>query len=195
MATRRRVTLRSSAQTTREPARRGLTAVELLVAAALASMLMVAVLGILGILAAKRKVLVDEAPFAPWQRGLAERLRRDLSNARRFELTPDRLRLVGYGSRDFDTRQPTHRPAEVVYRVSRAAGKTWLMREETHLDLLSNANRQTEIVCYGLTTIAMDIPGQPERRPRRSCAVPECCRITMAGDAASEPAIEVLFCR
>jgi hypothetical protein len=172
-----------------------LTAVELLVATALASMLMVAVLGILGLLAAKRKVLVDEAPVALWQRGLVEQLRRDLSNARRFELAPDRLRLLGYGSRGSNTRQPTHRPAEVVYRVTRASGRSWLIREEIQLDLMSNANRQTEIVCGGLSTIAMEIPGRPEHGPRRSGAVPECCRITIAGDVASQPVVEVLFCR
>lgn len=192
----------------REPPYRpaaGFTLVELMVvivligllagAVTLASMLMVAVLGLLGLLAAKRQVLVDESHFASWHHPLVEQLRRDLTGARRFELARDRLRLVGYGGRDFDTHLATHRPAEVVYRLTRAAGRTWLLREEIQLDLMSNANRQTEIVCCGPSTIAMHIPGRPERSPRRSGPVPECCRITLAGDAGSQPVIEVLFCR
>lgn len=164
-------------------------------AVTLASMLMVAVLGILGILAEKRKVFVDQAPSAPWHRPLVDQLRRDLSSARRFELAPDRLRLVGYAGRDLRTRRPTQRPAEVVYRLTRAAGRAWLVREETQSDVLSNANRRAEIVGRGPTAIAMDVPGQREQSPRRSGPVPECCRIILAGDSRRQPVVEVYFCR
>jgi len=187
--------MRSCARAKRPSTRAGLTVIELLAAAALASMLMVAVLGLLRILAAKQRILVDQTRMPPWQDLLVHQLRLDLSNARGFELAPDRLLLVGYGAKDFDTRRPTHRPAEVLYRLVSVADRTWLVREETHVDSLSNANRRMEIACSGLTMITMDVPGESERKPRRSGVVPECFRMAVVGDSPSEPVIELFYCR
>lgn len=173
--------------------RPALTIVELLVATALASMLIVAVLGILAILAEKRRVLIDESAFVPWHQRLEGQLRFDLGNARRFELAPDRLRLVGYGGRNFETGRPTHRRTEVVYRLATAADKVWLVRDESQLDSISNANRRTEIVCSGIGAIAMEVPGEHERKAERSGALPECFRLLLVGNAPSE-SIRVLYC-
>lgn len=170
-----------------------MTVVELLVATALASMLIVALLGILGILAEKRKLLIDESAFVPWHVRLERQLRFDLGNARRFELSPDRLRLLGYAGRNFETGRPTHRRTEVVYRLAPAAGKVWLVRDESQLDSLSNANRRTEIVCSGIGAMAMDVPGERERKAERSGSLPECFRLLMVGKTPRNDTISVLY--
>ena len=187
--------MRSCARTKRPSTRAGLTIIELLAAAALASMLMVAVLGLLRILVVKQRILVDQTRMPPWQHLLVHQLRLDLSNARRFELAPDRLLLVGYGGKDFDTRRPTHRPAEVLYRLVSVGDRTWLLRQETHVDSLSNANRRTEIACSGLSVITMDVPGESERKPQRSGVVPECFQLAVVGDSPPEPVVEIFYCR
>jgi hypothetical protein len=173
---------------------RGLTILELLVALTLASLLLGSVSGLLKILAARRNVLVEEARFVPWHRPLLERIQGDFANARQFELAPDRLRLVGYGGKDAAARWPTHRPTDVVYRLVNAANRTWLLREETLLDDQTNRNRQTELVCSGLTAIAMDLPGEKTRMPRRSGFVPDRFCLLLMSESPSTPPLELRYC-
>lgn len=178
----------------RQRTRRGLTALELLVALTLAAILLTAVSGLLRILAARQKVLLEEARFVPWHRPLLERLRWDFDNARQFDLAPDRLHLVGYGGRDPATHLPTHRPTEVLYSLVRAADRTWLVREETARDATSNSNRQRELVCSGVTAIALELPGEQTKQPRRSGLVPDRCRLLFMGDSPGVPLLELQYC-
>jgi prepilin-type N-terminal cleavage/methylation domain-containing protein len=179
---------------TRCPKPRGLTLIELLVATALASMLLVAVMSLLKTLAVKRKVLVEQTAMAPWQQSLEEQLRWDLTHARRFEFAAESLWLMGYAARDFATGVITHRRSEVVYRLVRLGERTWLLREETQPDMLSNGNRRRELVCCGLTTIAMEIPGEKDV-PTHSGSMPGQFRLMLARDAVSPPAIDIYCCR
>jgi len=171
-----------------------LTALELLAALVLAALLLGAVSGFLRVLAARQKVLLEEARFVPWHRPLLERLRWDLDNTRQFELAPDRLRLVGYGGRDAAMHAPTHRPTEVLYQLVRAADHVWLVREETQLDGISNQNRQRELVCSGITAIAMEVPGEQTPLARRSGFLPDRCRLLLMGDSSSAPLLELQYC-
>jgi len=146
------------------------TAVELLAALALASALMVAVLGTIRSMAAGRKALIESAPAMPWRDQLVRRLHRDLDNSRQFECSAKRLRLVGYAGEDFAGGQPTFRPTEVIYRVIRVKGQPWLLRREVHLDSLSNKNSRTEYVCRGVSALQLENgggtrPGKKGLRP------------------------------
>lgn len=172
----------------------GMTALELLVALVLASLLLGSVSGLLRILAARQKTLVGDARFAAWHRPLLERLRWDLDNARQFELAPDHLRLVGYGGRDEVVHAPTHRPTEVLYRLARVGEQVWLVREETQLDGISNKNRRTELVCSGITALAMEVPGEQTPMPRRSGFLPDRCRLLLMGESSSIPLLVLQYC-
>ena len=177
------------------PIQSGFTIVELLTAVVLASLLLVAVMGLIHTLTAKQRQLTAQQDRPAWHALAAERLRFDLANARNFEWSPRYLRLIGYAGRDFDSFRTTHRPTEVVYRVTEIGGRAWLLREERQLDVLSNANRRSEIVCAGLDAIGIDIPGDARTRMRQSGELPECVRVTLTAKSPPTPVFELFFCR
>jgi hypothetical protein len=74
-----------------------------------------------------------------------------------------------------------------------AAGKVWLLRDESQLDSISNANRQTEIVCSDIAEIAIEVPGEQERKAKRAGALPKSFRLLLVGDTPSK-SISVLYC-
>ena len=174
--------------------RRALTLVELLVATALATMLLTTAMGLLKTLAAKRKVLVDGSGLAAWQQPLEDQLRWDLANARRFQLSPKRLRLIGYGARDFDTQVATHRQSEILYEVVPAGHNTWLVRNEIQPELNTNRNRRREIVCCGVSELKMETSGQ-SGEPQRAGPIPEQFRLRLIGENVSQPVLDILVCR
>jgi len=124
-----------------------MTLIELVLATTLATMLMVAVLGVLNSLSRQRNVLFSRREPDTWRRLLADELRRDVLNSRRLAVGPTELRLVGYAGRENSSRRATHRPTEISYQVFSVGEESWLVRRETHLDELSNDNRQAELVC------------------------------------------------
>lgn len=133
----------------------GFTAVELLVASALAGLMTVAVLGVLGLLTKHHRELLAKRTVEPWQVQLKEQLRWDFANARHCQNSPTQLRLVGFGGRDFASGAATYRPAEVSYLVKELAQRHWLIRRETHSDDRSLRNFRQEIVCGGVQRIEM----------------------------------------
>lgn len=135
--------------------RSGMTLVELLAAAALAGLLMSALVGVLRSLAIQRRTLLQEHPVLLWRDALASQLRWDLVNARRMSQRPGELRLTGYGGCDFDTQSVTHRPCEIVYCVQRAAGHSWLVRREIHLDSTVLNNARAEVVCADVAELVV----------------------------------------
>ena len=70
-----------------------------------------------------------------------------------MHVRPQVLRVVGYGAGDFATGAVTHRPAEVTYLVRGAAGRSWLLRRERHLDEPTSRNTRIELLCSGVTRI------------------------------------------
>src|SRR5688500_4586809 len=76
----------------------GFSLLELLAASALAAVLMVVMLQVIGSLARSRVVLErDAAEGTPWQADLVENLRWDLLNAEEATAEPGRLVLIGHG--------------------------------------------------------------------------------------------------
>lgn len=148
----------------------GLTAIELLVATTLASLLMVAVLHVLASLHAKWDVLRDDPAQRSVELRLASQLRWDLGHAQTLKWSPQEIRLVGYAGRSFDIGTVTHRPAEIAYTVRSGVGRRWLIRQERQTDARSRRDVDVQLVCAGilgfdLRTIDGDAPIATETQP------------------------------
>ena len=137
-----------------------MTLVELVAALALANFLMVAMLGVLRSFAVQRRAVIGDGSIESWRAVLRSQLEWDFANARRVSISPQQLRLVGYGGRDFETGEITHRPTEIVYDVDPESRCLWLLRHETHLDEPTLHNRRTELVCRPVA--AMEITSEGE---------------------------------
>ena len=134
-------------------ARAGLTAVEVLVACALATLLMSTLMGVLGVLAKHQKDFARRYPNPKWADRLQAQIRWDFDNSVRIHRFPDRIRLVGFASRDFQTGEPTSRPTSVTYWVTGDRENRWLARTEIHPDELTNRNVRTDLLCSGVSRI------------------------------------------
>ena len=109
----------------------GLTAVEVVVSTMLASMLMVAMLGVLRGLKAQEAALDKRMPVEVWQRTLDTVLQHDLENSRSYELSARSLILEGFAGHDSETGLATWEPAIIIYEVVEDDHRTWLVRRET----------------------------------------------------------------
>lgn len=144
------------------------TIVELLVASALATVLMVGVLHVVGSIKHDRVNSQEHAAAIPLE-NLVHLLAWDLTNARTIVQKNGKIVLEGYCALDRDvfdvTRDPTasvlHEPVVVEYSVWKDNGHSWLTRRQTHLNDLSNRNAWTEVVCRGVAGIQL-APVVPE---------------------------------
>jgi hypothetical protein len=152
-------------------AKRGLTAIELLSATALAVMLMTAVLGVVGSLSRQEDVLFKRRPVEPWRVQLEKRLLWDLQHAQVYRFDGNSLVLTGLGSRDFAERLPTFEPAIIEYAIRDNS----LIRRETHPESLSNANVAMELVLTGIVQILVG-SGEEQEGP-----IPNRIAITFLG--------------
>ena len=109
----------------------GLTAVEVVVSTMLASMLMVAMLGVLRGLKAHEAALDSRMPVEVWQRTLDTVLQRDLENSRSYQLTGRSLHLEGFAAREAETGSATWEPTTIVYEIVQDGHRNWLVRGET----------------------------------------------------------------
>lgn len=130
--------------------------IELLVATALAALLLAAVLGVARMMSEQRKAVLAIRPPEAWQTQLVEQLRWDLSNSRQMEASGERLLLRGYASHDARTGSPVHRPAEVIYRVVREAGRSWLLREEAFLAETVRTKSKRDLVASNVDRLEWD---------------------------------------
>jgi hypothetical protein len=135
--------------------RTAFTLVELLAATALAALLLAAGFGVIGSLGRTRAALARQNAARSYAAEAVDLLRWDLANARYMKATPDELTLTGYGGLDPETVAPRHRPVTVRYRVAAAGGRTWLVRDQTDLDVATNRNRSTALVCSGVAGFAV----------------------------------------
>lgn len=113
--------------------RRAMTAVEVVASTVLASMLMVAVIGVLRGLKAQEDALDLHILRPRWHTTFEKVLGHDLALAHEYELTRQRLTLYGYGGRDPQTRLPNWQPAVISYELVPQEESTWLVRSEFHV--------------------------------------------------------------
>ena len=136
---------------------RAFTLLELLLAMALSTMLLLGVLAVLTDLGAVgtapggggvlRKGS-DPAPVETWAHLLSD----DLSHAAHVDASAEnKVTLIGYGALDARGRERMHRPVRVVYTLEELDGRPWLIRRQEALDVPTNRNVQCDLVGAGVT--------------------------------------------
>ncbi len=136
---------------------RAFTLLELLVATALSTVLMIGVLAVVADLGAPEVAagIAEEAGAAGGDEALdawVGLLREDLAHAHSIDASKaNEVVLMGYGALDGRARERTHRPVLVLYKIERIDGRPWLIRRQAVLDVLTNQNVQRDLVCCGVT--------------------------------------------
>ena len=131
--------------------------IELLLATTLTAMLMVGVLAVLGNMM-KAAVVVDRDAGSGFETeaeavdALVRMVGDDLRHANTVfkPVTSDDVTMLGYGALDANAREPMHRPVSVIYRVETLGGRSWLVRRQAVLDVLTNQNVQRDAVFEGV---------------------------------------------
>ena len=148
------------------PCRRrgGFTLVEILLAVTLATVLMAAVLAVLGGVGRDRKRLAtDGQPTRPV--AAMELLRWDLINATTITTTADGVVLRGHGGIDPASLTPNNRLTRVTYRVRRGGdsrndgGASSLIREQRYLDDPVRPEPWADLVLRGVRGVAITPAG------------------------------------
>ncbi len=142
----------------------GFTAVEVVVSMLLASLLMVAMLGVLRGLKAQTDALKTRSPVPSWQRTLDSVLQFDLENSRTYEQTDGAIFLRGFAGRG--VAGPSWKPATIVYEVLHDGNRSWLVRRE-----LASGHR--ELVLADVTTLRLGLSVDGEEIAFPSSAQPE----------------------
>lgn len=132
--------------------RAGFTSVEALAATALASAMMIAVLGILAGIAKKEKLLAELSNSPAWHEHLRRQLEADLRLTRKFRQEAGRVVLVGEGGTTGTAGQRTWLPAEVHYYAVQVRDQSMLLRQE--LPSLSSAG-PAEVMVLGASGMAI----------------------------------------
>lgn len=175
--------------------RRGLTAVELLVATALSAMLMVGILGLLSTLQVQSRELIQKAQSEPWIQRLSQHLRRDLMNTRQVTASRDRLVLRGYLGTDAISDQGTLEAAEVTYHVVVLDDISYLLRDERLLAVNAVSPRRRQVVASEVAGIRLRLPDASDTDDRYTGPVPEICDIMILGPTSPPPLAIVHWCQ
>jgi hypothetical protein len=173
--------------------RQGLTAVELLVATTLATMLMVGILGLLTTLNTQCRALTETTQPQPWGQLLADQLRRDLSNARHMAVANNQIVLTGYLGTHGPDQHSSWRAAEVTYHLAAVGDYHCLLRDERPLDALSNAVTARRLVATGIHGLQLLLPGSAQPDERYTGAVPASCRVRFLDHSSAVPLAEVIW--
>jgi hypothetical protein len=131
--------------------RPGMTLLELLCASMLATLLMVAVLGVISGLAKAEKTLDRHQPPAEWRRRLVSRISNDLRAASSAEPLPTGVRLTGPLGRDARTGAADWTDAAVEYRVEATPLGPALMR----VVLLNGGGRHIETLTHSIRSLVI----------------------------------------
>ena len=182
----------------------GMTAIEVLAATLLASLMLAAVAGILGALARQDRDLRTREEAPQWQRQLVEQMLWDVRNARHYQSGPRGVWLKGFGARDFVTMQPTGQPAIITYTIMEAAGDRWLVRRESHPTDRTNNQARTDIVCRGVARFkfgeslmdqAVDTAlAQPTPPDDQFLKLPAQISLRLYATAATNPFLDEILC-
>lgn len=143
--------------------RKAFTILEMLAATALAALLMLAVLHVIGSVGRTRAALARE--FDPaWRAQVLETLRLDLTHSTGVRYEPNGVTLTGHAGLDRATLAPDHKPVTVAYGLATVAGRNWLYRRQTPR---AGSGRQPwrELLCADVTTFSVRPAAAPADRP------------------------------
>lgn len=107
--------------------RRAFTILEMLAATALAALLMLAVLHVIGSVGRTRAAMARE-PDGACRADLLDTLRLDLAHSTGVRYQTDGVTLTGHAGLDRATLAPSHEPVTVTYGITILAGRAWLYR-------------------------------------------------------------------
>ncbi|MEM8670553.1 MAG: hypothetical protein AAGG48_23710 [Planctomycetota bacterium] len=139
---------------------RGFTALEVIMATALASLMMVAVLGVLSGIAAKERILGEQEEASPyWHRPFKQRLQRDLEGASTYSQRGDSIVIEGFGGRRNGV--PAWAPVQIHYRIQKAGDQSLLIRDVVPL-VQPSEQFPKQIVCLGVDSIQLEMIDQQE---------------------------------
>ena len=142
---------------------RAFTLIEQLAALALSGLFLFAALAVLGIISRDHDAAAHVDDLAPLER-TAELIQRDLSGAQRLRIGHNQFSMSGFCGIDPATLGPRHLPVRVTYRVQETNGELNLIRRQEALDVLSNRNVWSELVCRGISGIELRMI-LPTQRP------------------------------
>jgi hypothetical protein len=133
---------------------RAFTLLELLLATALTTVLMIGVLAVVADLGAP-EAAAGHVPDGERDRAFEaclDLLHEDLGHAVAVDASrANELTLVGYAALDAAGRERTHRPVRVRYTLEQIDGRSWLVRRQDALDVRTNRTVQRDLVCCGFT--------------------------------------------
>lgn len=139
--------------------REAFTLLEVLCATALASLLMVGVLGVIGGLAKTEQALARNAPRAEWRRRLVQQIGRDLSGAERFEPIENGFLLSGPIGVDLATGVADWKRVRVTYTLEPSPLGGALLRSEAPQGLTRDP--EIRVLAIGVESMAVGSPGVP----------------------------------
>jgi prepilin-type N-terminal cleavage/methylation domain-containing protein len=147
--------------------RRGFTLIEILLAVTIATLLMAAVLAVLGGVGRDQKRLTaDEKKSRPT--ATIELLRWDLTNAESITPIDSGVLLQGHGGIDPSSLEPNNRLTRVIYQIRRdRGGNSNLFREQRYLDDPIRPQPWSDLVMRDVRGIGVS-PGGNSKSPRVS---------------------------
>ena len=170
---------------------RGFTLLELLLATAMATVLMVGILAVIVRLhpdpitaTGSEYVTVLGADNAPIDR-VTDLLRHDLVHADAIEQpSDDRITIIGLDAHldDSPTTGESHRPMRISYTIVESAERRFLLRTQTYLDATTDAATQTQLVGTGIRSLRL-IPS--DGRDIRSAVISPA--VTTRNESAEAP--------
>jgi len=193
---------------------KALTAVELIAATALASLLMMALLAISASIARSDALMRERTSKHRPAQAMLDLLRHDLQHAR--TITADKtkqdattggstatgkaqslLTLKGRCGLDRETMSPTHRPATIRYLKRQKTEQTWLYRRQITRDAAGNTASWATPIASGVTHLsaALEKPGpnsgdaspQPNPRSNREAATGRAVTVTLKRQRRETP--------
>lgn len=129
----------------------GFTLIELVAATALTAVLAITAMYVIASLRLRPQANGLLATQSAWTEQLRDRVRWDLMQAISLRIDPGGMVLAGYISIDPVTRESTHRPVTVSYSLKSIGGHSWLIREQTDLNVLSSAGTSAEWLLANVT--------------------------------------------
>jgi len=109
--------------------RRGFTLIELLVALALSTIMLTAVIGLVGRMSSHTDQITKQKAEI-WKHVFKLRLQQDLMNGTSYSLSGNSLTIDGYSERAYPSQTTTLRKNEVRYTVTKVGKKLILLRDD-----------------------------------------------------------------
>ncbi len=130
----------------------GFSAVELLVALTLSSLIIAAILGLVTKLSVDKRRFQEAMPPTEWKQVLRNQLQRDFMHSRALNIKKHSLEFQGYAGIDPFNGKLVHRPTSIEYFLKQGSKHQYLIRKETRIAALPPEN-------VSKTIVAVDVAG------------------------------------